>query len=247
MKKNIAVLLYGQSRDINNPIPINSIKFLLPKYNLDFYIHTWNDPLYEAQKNIVHKKFTPKAIQVDQPLDREETLNKYELQFTECENRLGISKSDSYKYSIISQLASVQAVNELFCKTANIMSYDYIVMTRTDVIALGKINESLLDKFDLLVSSHHSYYPDVIQVYKPSIAKKIRPLLHINETFKKTWDISGESFRETTFCMAGIKITYDKFDYRLVRNGINIDLAIKLMRQMIRYYLKKMALMTQKN
>ncbi len=239
MKKNIAVLLYGQSRDINNTIPINSIKSLLPKYDLDFYIHTWDDPLYEAQKNIVHEKFTPKAIKVDQPLDRNEILNRYALQFKESENRLGISKSDSYKYSIISQLTSVQAVNELFCESANILNYDYIVMTRTDVVALGKINESLLDKFDLLVSSHHSYYPDVIQVYKPSIAKKIRPLSYIDESFEKIWDISGESFRETTFCLAGIKITYDKFDYRLVRDGINVGLAFKLMRQMIRYYLKR--------
>lgn len=237
----IAVLIYGQSRYLDNPHSLLSLKALFPNHQLDFYIHSWKDLNIENQESLIQEKYTPLALKIDDPLDQHVELEKYKDSIFECKSRLKIEKQDAYIFACISQLASVQAVNELFCNhiAENDGTYAYVVLTRFDAIYLGKFNSKLLDTFDLIVSKSHSYYPDVIQIYRTKIARKIRPIDVLPLSFQGSWDLCGEGLRETSYRLKGISISYDGFYHFLVKEGLTIIQFLKLVRQYARYIYKR--------
>lgn len=238
----IAVLIYGQSRFLENPHSLLSLRALFPNHQLDFYIHTWKDLNIGNQESLIQEKYMPLALKIDDPLDQHVELEKYKDSIFECKSRLKIEKQDAYIFSCISQLASVQAVNELFCNhiAENDGTYAYVVLTRFDAIYLGKFNSKLLDTFDLIVSKSHSYYPDVIQIYRTRIARKIRPIEVLPLSFQGCWDLCGESLRETSHRLKGISISYDGFYYHLTREGMSVGQKLKLIWQYFRYIYKKL-------
>lgn len=236
----IAVLIYGQSRFLENPHSLLSLRALFPNHQLDFYIHTWKDLNIGNQESLIQEKYTPLVLEIDEPLDQHIELEKYKESISECKSRLKIEKQDAYIFSCISQLASVQAVNELFCRHINDAShgYNFVVLTRFDAVYFGKFNPKLLDTFDLIVSKSHSYYPDVIQIYKAGVAKNIRPMDIIPLVFLSCWDLCGEALREASYRFNGITITYDGFYYLLIRERFTLKNRLNLVKQYIRFFYK---------
>ena len=115
-----------------------------------------------------------------------------------------------------------------------------MVLTRCDAVYLGKFNQKLLEKFDLIVSKSHSYYPDVIQIYKPQLALNIRPIDSLPKIMQICWDLCGEALRESSFRISGTTITYDGFYYHLVKEGVPMIARLKLIKQYLRFLYKRL-------
>ena len=153
MKKKIAVQLFGHLRTYERCAPALQ-ENLLERYGADVFIHTWDtvdhsSPTWHGQNDLdgsrsvdssitanITKLYSPKAMSIES-----QNLFTEPGSFgTHSEIKISL---EGMKYMLYSQ----QKVNKLRQEyaAANGVSYDYVLVTRPDILLLSKIDFSLYE------------------------------------------------------------------------------------------------------
>jgi hypothetical protein len=216
----IALLLFGQPRNIENNLVYESYKkWILSKYDTDIFSHVWYSPnaVFKPSSwsklndikcnistlNILKNTYNPICLE-DEPPKEFSLKEKYKLssKFTKFPYF-----NDQNANNIISQLYSIERVCEIFKKYCNeAVKYDFIILGRYDLIIEDFPDISKLDKKYFYTMNNHPRFPDLFFIFNPSFLTTQQTYSNIDEICDKLirsdedfWEFSGECLKFNNF------------------------------------------------
>lgn len=243
----VALILHGQPRFIDNVFVQASWKeHLFNKYNIDVFGHTWWAPGVEKfecancsqivyndyDENPIEKikeRYTPKILSVDPPANffEDPKWKLWSKPIMECERwplwmRANLHTSVSSFYS---EEKAIRLFQE-YCKI-NQSSYDFIIITRYDMVINNFPDLTTLERNTLYVHNGHetdpkeTYFRDYCFIMDPALLDGFKlynylPNYDINTLKRPT----GEGFREQCFLQyfSENRIKFINIDVAVVRD-----------------------------
>ena len=212
----VALLLFGQPRYIEDNQSMSSYeKHIISKYDTDVFGHMWFEEGIKYQisswtynaglsdctsvgrsDEIFRQRMNPKSLLVESPID----FNLKD-QIGSIRARFGDVQVGDVR-NIYSQLNSIQKVIRLFSEFSRDSEYDFIVLSRYDLIINNFPDLKNLDTNLLHLSNHHDF-ADLIMVFGRRFIVWLENLYDDSLT-GETIDMLDkhyypEGFKETTF------------------------------------------------
>jgi hypothetical protein len=224
----VALLLYGQPRAIDNDIVWRSHKkHILDKYDTDVFCHMWYadpvanttfevsghagqaPPIVPNSDRIIQARYSPVAMKVDTPRKFDET--PYKRAFEEG----GKYKCNPNFPNYISQLYSVEQVARLFSTYQHAKKYDFILVTRYDIVVEQMPSLHSLD--------HRCFYTldpkkvfEIIFVFSPTFLESQFVFTDLEKRIRNNYN-KGTIWEPNPECMRYIKYV-DHFSPKLLRS-----------------------------
>jgi hypothetical protein len=210
----IALVLFGQPRGILNSSVFDSHKkYILDKYDTDVYCHMWYSDsetkfvassfvpsnsdlsIIKNSPDIICSRYNPKKVHIDTP-------RTFEFS-EEIQNILDISYKGGWYNKLhysnyLSQLFSIESAIKL-CD--NIEKYDFIILTRYDIVIdsfpdLNKLDKNIFYVDQLESGKFNSVldYRDMVNIFNPKFIRSQYFYTNV-ETAIKTY-IGTSNFNE---------------------------------------------------
>ena len=228
-KLKVALLLFGQPRNIDNPDVYDSYKkHIIDIYNTDVFCHFWHDTYaltYDINEcanlhyknnyvvrnavEIIKNTYNPKAFIYENPqkfsLDdnHKNILIKHFSHIKWLTNNT-ISNNISQMYSIY----KVKQIYEEYIKTHN-EHYDFVILGRYDMKIHNFPNLNYLNDNTFYLSNHHPHFPDLIFIFSNKFInfmdtyKNINKIITENEKYFNNndifWEPSVECFKYANY------------------------------------------------
>jgi hypothetical protein len=210
----VALCFYGQPRFLNNPHAIASQRhFIMDRYDTDVFCHYWFDPkdkryansnfekaggcsaqygyknyVLENTVEIINERYSPKAYLCEKPqiFPEPDPLPDF------CKNTPAYSKTNISNF--LSQLYSWQKVVELASSQSDFENYDFVILTRYDLIF--KAFPNLVDGMKRLTSAHPTYDFAITQ---PKFCEGIKPFDDFSDIAKEVTEFDVARFKKIAF------------------------------------------------
>jgi uncharacterized protein (UPF0297 family) len=155
----VALCFYGQPRYIRECAEAIKANIITP-LNPDIYYHLWWDPTYIGQSfkfhatdkyqedmSAVFKETYPAAVGIFEPQIIFD-ISQYSTQDGEQASHLSIEDRELWcKEVIFKQKSAFYSIREAVKQIHNIGSYDYVILTRVDVVPTQTISIDMLYKY----------------------------------------------------------------------------------------------------
>lgn len=244
----VALILHGQPRFIDNVFVQASWKeHLFSKYNIDVFGHTWWAPGVEKfehanwsqiayndyDENPIEKiteRYKPKILSVDPPRNffEDPKWQLWSKEIIESEKwpqwlRQNLHTSVSLSYS----KEKIITLFQEYCKI-NKEKYDFVIVTRYDMVINDFPNLTMLEKNKLYVHNGHetdpkeTYFRDYCFIMDPELLDGFKLYSYLPnyniETLKRP---TAEGFREQCFLQhfPEDRINFINIDTALVKGG----------------------------
>jgi hypothetical protein len=217
----IALLLFGQPRNIENSLVYESYKkWVISKYDTDVFAHVWYEPNQVFKPSDWSKlkdiECNPSTLNILQnsynPVRMEDEIPKV---FKLNEKYRTSAKFTKFHYfndhnisNIISQLYSIDRVCEIYKKYCNETgnNYDFIILGRYDLIIESFPNIIDLDKQYFYTMNHHPRFPDLFFIFNPQFLDTQNTYNNLDKLCEKLissdkdfWEFSVECLKFNNF------------------------------------------------
>ena len=235
MRKNVALLLYGQPRFVSSGISLGSLKRFLSSEDVSVFGHVWFDKdiiTYQTStwSNLKSAPFDSSAIEIikniwpdinleiQQPIHFE--LGDYAPRsscFDDDENFMEPTLNELNASNTISQLYSISRVLEMANKANEKMKFDYYILTRYDIVINYFPKTSKWDSSKLLLTSPPHSFPDPILIGHPALVNQTNAFLDLsNYLVGVKGFLSPEEFKKAAFLSV-----YTENDFENVKSRVS--------------------------
>lgn len=176
-RPRVAVVLFGQPRFVNLPYSSISLKFALKNCDVSFFGHLWFDeenPHFESsswsgiKKGRLEKNARAYLLKwyrtAEFIFERPEKINlkdvDEEVMDEKRQHDIELAQSLVNTSNVISQITSIHRALEHFQKVSDIRSFDFVILTRFDVVVWRFPNLKNIDKNLLYLSNIHNSFAD---------------------------------------------------------------------------------------
>lgn len=228
MALNVALLLFGQLRWIDNPHTTPSHhQFIINKYRTDVFGHFWNPEKTEKLSQSGHVAHAPSPSDPNAP---QKIQQQYDFSAIKFEDPIRFDFADTlYKKAkardwpliwqdgwfewpnafnnILSQQYTVQSVCMLFkqyCMRHPEKRYDFIILSRPDICIWDYPDLRHLTPGKFYLSNHHFKFPDLAFVfdlkYLPTFDNLYLNTLNItDDELYSLWEPNAEALKFNSF------------------------------------------------
>ena len=208
----VAVLFFGQPRNIQNRLSAFSHRFWLRKHDVDYFGHCWYDessPSYSAGENaglisipqnapqIIRNQYPNISLSIEKPIDftNDTRISDY---LRGMENSDQNSKLRSLLPIFLSQYYSISQAVGLVSDEA-IPKYDFVILSRYDNLLLKVPDLVELPINKLIASNSRAYFADLLFIGQLSHIKALNVLPRISQLLENEPDVSPEELKRAAF------------------------------------------------
>jgi hypothetical protein len=209
MNKKVALCLFGQPRWLENPYTYESLnKWILSKYQVDIYMHSWITPSTELSdsyfnggswlENNVKGKELPNSKEI---LLEKYKPKKYKFEKQKYFNHnFQLNNISRYKFeNELPIFSHIYSMNQSIEMIENIHYYDFIIITRYDVYIREFPNlDNIFDKA-LWLDTRYKHFCDVIMLATPDFAEKLLVRDNLDEIIKNINVFTPEDIKQCTY------------------------------------------------
>jgi len=206
----VAVLFFGQPRNVQNRIASMSHKIWLRNHDVDYFGHCWFEEdsisytgglhvnkvnIPRSAPKILTRSYKGISLVVDRPKDFSSDSNIAE--FYPIKENI----KSRYQYLLpvyASQFYSIdKVINEFFFR--KIHDYDFIVLSRYDNLILRLPSLSSLPKNKLVVSDSRSYFADLVFIGQSKHIKALNVYPNLKDVLNEEDDFAPEELKRAIF------------------------------------------------
>ena len=236
----IALLLFGQPRNIENPNSFKSHQeWIYDEYDVDTFCHVWwekgvegydvSDWVNEECKapenpiGVIEERYKPKKIKVESP----RTFKLSDDLYKRTRDKFGYGHPWSEKTlsNVSSHLYSIETAARLI---DNPNDYDFIIQSRYDNYIHNFPDLESMDGDHFYLSDHHPRFPDLMYIFSPKFIETQFTYGKMDELaerhFDKFWEPSAECYKY-----------YNYLDKFFIQQMFPIHLPVRVIRDSTGY------------
>ena len=211
----VALLLFGQPRNVDNPNSFNSHqKWIFDEYDVDTFCHVWwdkNVSEYDVSDwvgeqciasgnpvEIIKSLYKPKSIKVEAP----RTFKLSDSLYQKTRQRFGYGHPWSEKTlsTVSSHLYSIETAARLI---KNPDDYDFIILSRYDNFIHNFPDLTSMSDEYFYISDHHPRFPDLMYIFGSRFIETQytygRMEMLADKYFHSFWEPSAECYKYHNF------------------------------------------------
>lgn len=188
----VALLLFGQLRDIETPVVYESHKReIIDKYKTDVFCQYWwsselttypvsnwaatrptSAPVPKNAPEIIQERYNPVGTLCEKPRTFENTARLCEIiaaGYKSSKHALPHWVRPQIVHNMQSQLCAIESVVNFFETTANPADYDFVVVSRYDLILRGIPDLARVPCDRITLMGCHPRFPDLVFIVPPTM------------------------------------------------------------------------------
>lgn len=232
----IAIVFFGQPRNIQNRMASISHKFWARKLEVDFYGHCWFEPsgakaysggeharnfkISAKAPELLRKQYPSISLCIEEPKTVEELMEKVDL---DKDEKVKILVENPLLPVFISQFYSIsQALNHFDMQSVG-KEYDFIVLSRYDnfVALLPKAQVIETGKLTMKGNSGNFGFPDLVFIGPRYLLEKINIYPVLGKYLKSGKRLTPELLKQEHFLTVSTEstLTHENFEILVVRDS----------------------------